>query len=33
MKSSWICVCLLLLFSLTIYAQELEITIDAEKDD
>jgi hypothetical protein len=32
MKSSWILVCLLLLFSLSVYAQEFKITIDAEKD-
>ena len=32
MKSSWISVCLLLLFSLTVYVGGLEITIDAEKD-
>jgi hypothetical protein len=32
MKSSWILVCLLLLLSWTVYAQEFKITIDAEKD-
>jgi hypothetical protein len=32
MKSGWILVCLLLLFSLSVYAQEFKITIDAEKD-
>ena len=32
MKSSWIFICLLLLFSLTVYAQDFEIQIDAEKD-
>jgi hypothetical protein len=32
MKSSWILVCLLLLFSLSVYAQEFSITIDAQKD-
>jgi hypothetical protein len=32
MKSSWILVCLLLLLSLNVYAQEFNITIDAEKD-
>jgi hypothetical protein len=32
MKSSWILVCLLLLVSLSVYAQEFNITIDAQKD-
>jgi hypothetical protein len=32
MKSIWILVCLLLLLSLSVYAQEFNITIDAEKD-
>jgi hypothetical protein len=32
MKWSWILVCLLLLLSWTVYAQEFKITIDAEKD-
>jgi hypothetical protein len=32
MKSSWIFVCLLLLLSLSVCAQEFKITIDAEKD-
>jgi hypothetical protein len=32
MKSSWILVCLLLVLSLSVYAQEFSITIDAKKD-
>ena len=32
MKSIWILVCLLLLLSVSVYAQEFNITIDAEKD-